>query len=164
MPAPAELIVEAREKRGGTQEELAAEAGLSRRTIQRAESGARISARVRQDLAATLEIPIEDLVVEETEGTGRDWLTGGLFSDPSTEPVQPIDWLVGEAFVQHVEEFHEQVPGLPAVGGVQLEEIKVALPAFGVARIDITPELGPEVFADTDPMNDQGWPTPGHLE
>jgi len=67
-----------------TQEHLAEAAGLSARTVQRAEEGA-ASVETLRSLAAALDVPVQELVHEQ-----RQVLTPTLFYD---DPGAALDWL-----------------------------------------------------------------------
>ena len=62
------LIKAERQSRGWSQEQLAAAAGLSVRTIQRMESGSVASSESAKCLAAVFEVPFSRLVIEKPRG------------------------------------------------------------------------------------------------
>jgi transcriptional regulator with XRE-family HTH domain len=62
-----EFIKDQRQKRGWSQEQLAAAAGLGVRTIQRMESGSSASSESAKCLAAVFEVPFSHLLIEEPE-------------------------------------------------------------------------------------------------
>ena len=84
-------VGEARQARGLTQDSLARMAGVSVRSIRRAENGDTVSAETLRCLAAALDVPFDPAIVELVDPVDRvrSWLGS---------PVKPMQWAVSVGF------------------------------------------------------------------
>lgn len=77
MRVKVNAIAQARTKKGWTQEHLASVAGISARTVQRAESLGALSADTAQSICAVLDLDLEDIAeVGVTSSEKANWPIG----------------------------------------------------------------------------------------